>query len=411
MAPALNSASDLLGGLIILELASFVAGPMAGLVLAQHGAEVIRIDPVGGGPDANRWPLSADGSSLYWAGLNKGKRSIQVNLRSAAGRNLVHELLVSTGNSGGIVITNSVAQEWVDASSLRKHRPDLIHVHIKGRSDGTSAVDFTVNASVGFPMITGPVSHSAPVNHVLPAWDLACGLYASTGILAAVRRRDRTGEGSSIEIALEDVAVSSAAHLGFLSEAELSGAERPRLGNQLFGAFADDFASVDGQRFMVVALTRRQWASLLEVCEIGPAVSALESGLQISFDSESARYRYREVLAALVQDWFGSLSSQDIEAQLGQANVLWSRFRTFGEVVRDARPLVSEKSLLQQLEQPGVGTHLASTSPIVVDGVRSRLAPAPIQGSDTRDVLRRRLGLDDEEIQGLLADGEIGGLA
>jgi 2-methylfumaryl-CoA isomerase len=220
---------------------------------------------VGGGPDLARWPLAPSGTSLYWTALNKGKRSVTLNLREAEGRRLFGELLAASGPGGGTVLTNATGQGWLAYSELVQIRPDLIHLQIQGHRDGRAAVDYTVNAATGFPLITGPEGFEGPVNHVLPAWDVACGLYAAVGLLAAERKRQRTGAGSEITLALADVALAVAGHLGFLAEAQVNGAERPRIGNHLYGGFARDFLTSDGERVMVVALPRRHFADLAAV--------------------------------------------------------------------------------------------------------------------------------------------------
>jgi 2-methylfumaryl-CoA isomerase len=224
-----------LDGFTVLEISSFVAAPLGGMTLAQLGAEVIRVDPVGGGPDIGRWPLAPSGTSLYWTALNKGKRSITVNFRVPAGRRILRDLVACSGDGGGIVLTNAVSRDWLSYASLSQLRTDLIHLQIQGYRDGRAAVDYTVNAAAGFPLITGPEDVRGPVNHVLLAWDVACGLYAAVGLLAAERRRQRTGAGSVITLALADVALAVAGHLGFLAEAQVTRTSRPRIGNHLFG--------------------------------------------------------------------------------------------------------------------------------------------------------------------------------
>src|SRR5580693_9520036 len=129
-----------LDGMTVLEISSFVAAPLGGMTLAQLGADVIRIDPVGGGADLRRWPLAPSGTSLYWTGLNKGKRSVTLNFHDAAGRRLLGDLLAASGPSGGIVLTNA-DQEWLAYPSLTRIRPDLIHLQIEGYRDGRPAVD------------------------------------------------------------------------------------------------------------------------------------------------------------------------------------------------------------------------------------------------------------------------------
>jgi len=207
----------------VVEISSFVASPLCGLTLAQLGAEVIRVDPVGGAADVNRWPLTDDGStSIYWTGLNKGKRSVTADLRSDEGQSLVTRLITESGPGGGILVTNSGGRKWMSHEVLQQSRSDVITLELLGGSDGAPSVDYTVNAELGFPRITGPIDHDGPVNHVLPAWDVICGLYAAVAITAAVRRRECTGAGSRIRLPLEDTALSIASTLGYLTEPQVN---------------------------------------------------------------------------------------------------------------------------------------------------------------------------------------------
>ena len=103
--------SGILAGMRVVEIAAFIAAPMAGVTLAQMGAEVIRIDPIGGGLDYRRWPVTAGGSSLYWAGLNKGKRSVTLDLRSPAGRELAAALITAPGADAGTDALLRIAAE------------------------------------------------------------------------------------------------------------------------------------------------------------------------------------------------------------------------------------------------------------------------------------------------------------
>ncbi|HEX4658863.1 MAG TPA: CoA transferase [Streptosporangiaceae bacterium] len=115
-------------GLRVLEISTFVAAPLGGLTLAQLGADVIRIDPVGGGADIGRWPLAPSGTSLYWTGLNKGKRSVMLDFRSAEGRQIVADLVAASGPDGGVVLTNAVGQDWL-GSGRPRHRRGIAVTH------------------------------------------------------------------------------------------------------------------------------------------------------------------------------------------------------------------------------------------------------------------------------------------
>src|SRR5262252_7185934 len=225
-----------LSGLRVVELSAFVAAPLGGAALAALGADVIRVDPLGGGIDIGRWPLY-EGRSLYWEGLNRGKRSVTIDLRSDRGALIAARLAAAAGT----VLTNLPARGPLAPEALRARRPDLVMVSIGGRADGGAAVDYTVNAGLGFPWVTGPEGYDRPVNHVLPAWDVATGYLAAAALLAADRRRLLTGEGRLIRLSLWEVALVVAGHLGLLAEAELVQQPRGRFGNHVYGTFGRDF--------------------------------------------------------------------------------------------------------------------------------------------------------------------------
>ncbi|MDA0301896.1 MAG: CoA transferase, partial [Chloroflexi bacterium] len=265
--------APILDGLKVVELSAFVAERTTRATLASLGAEVIRIDPPGGGIDAKRWPLK-DGESIYWAGLNSGKKSLTIDTRSEAGQELATSLIAEAG----IVLTNLRVHGWNTYERLSARRPDLIMAVLTGNPDGTTAVDYTVNAAVGFPFVTGPEDHVGPVNHVLPAWDALAGYMLTTGLIAAELRRVRTGEGQLINLSLTDIALSIAGNLGYIGEATLLPEQpRRRVGNDLFGTYSRDFRTSDGHYVIAVSLTGRQWASLIEATEIAEGVRRLEA--------------------------------------------------------------------------------------------------------------------------------------
>ena len=384
----------LLEGLRVVEISSFVAAPLGGMTLAQLGADVVRVDPLGGAADIGRWPLAPSGTSLMWTGMNKGKRSVTVDFRGAEGREVVTRLAARAG----IVLTNAVGRRWLSYEALSRHRPDLIHVQIEGHHDGRAAVDYTVNAEIGFPMVTGPSEHAGPVNHVLPAWDVACGLYAATGILAAELRRSRTGEGARIRLPLYDVALAMAGNLGLLAEAQL-GQERPRIGNHLFGGLGRDFALADGARVMVVALTARHFADLCAVTGLAETVAELERLLKADFSRDGDRYTHRETLASLLAPWFAERTLPEVERALAGSSVLWAPYRRFAEIDLESNPMMG------RIDQPGVGEILAPASPLnaVVQGAEEDRArrgpvPAPRLGEHTDQVVAE-LGLDPAELR------------
>lgn len=394
-----------LAGVRVIEISSFVAVPLAGMTLAQLGCEVIRVDPVGGAADYRRWPLTEDGTSIYWAGLNKGKRSVAVDMRSADGQQLVARLITDGGPKGGILITNVVGREWHSYDTLAAVRPDLIHLEVSGRADGGTGVDYTVNAGVGFPLVTGSPTQAGPVNHVLPAWDVACGLYAALGITAALRRRDATGAGSRIRIPLEDVALATAGNLGFLTEPMINGTQRERLGNAIYGQYGANFTSSDGVSFMLVALTGRHFRDLTELTGTTKVVAALAEALDVDFGDEGQRYRHRDALTGLFTVWFREHTAAEVTAALSATSILWERYRTFAEVAQDDK--VTANPLFTSLHQPRVGDYLAPGLPMVIDGAHVPAVAAPSLGDDTVAVLGERLDISRDEVARLVESGTV----
>jgi 2-methylfumaryl-CoA isomerase len=381
-----------LAGMRIVEISSFVAAPLGGMTLAQLGAEVVRVDPVGGAADVTRWPLAPSGASLYWTGLNKGKRSVTLDFRSDRGRETLRNLVAGSGPDGGIVLTNADFP-WLSYEELSKRRPDLIHLKITGRRGGGPAVDYTVNAAVGFPLATGPEGTEGPVNHVLPAWDVACGLYAAVGLLAAERHRRRTGAGRAITLALADVALAVTGHLGLLAEAQLAGTGRPRIGNHLYGGFAREFRTDGGDCVMVVTLTARHFADLTRVTGLADTFAGLEKLLGADFAKDGDRYQHREVIAALLDPWFAARGVDEIAAAFAGTSVLWERYRTFAELAAD--PDLPGNPLVRLIDQPGVGPVLATGTPLAQPGV-GEVRPAPVLGADTGTVLGELLATQGE---------------
>lgn len=396
-----GSAAGPLAGVRVVEISSFVAVPLAGMTLAQLGADVVRVDPVGGAADYHRWPVTGDGESIYWAGLNKGKRSVAVDVRSDGGQDLVRRLVADAG----VLITNVVKRQWHSYEALVRLRPDLIHVEVSGRADGGTGVDYTVNAGVGFPLVTGPEDLAVPVNHVLPAWDVACGLYVALAVAAAVRHRDATGAGQRVAVPLENVALATAGNLGFLSEVMVNGTSRPRIGNAIYGQYGQRFSSSDGAAFMVVALTPRHFDDLTALTGTADAVAALGTSLGVDFTDEGQRYRHRDALTGLFTVWFSAHTAEEVVAALSATSILWERYRTFADVVAD--PKVTDNPLFTQLDQPRVGSYLAPGLPLRIDGEYPPAVPAPALGEHTAAVLRERLALTDAQIAELLDAGTI----
>ncbi|RED17786.1 CoA transferase [Parasphingopyxis lamellibrachiae] len=397
---------DFLKGVTIVEGSAFVAGPTCALHFAQMGAKVIRFDQIGGGPDARRWPLGPDDESLYWEGLNKGKRSIAIDFKKPAGRELAQRL--ATGGSG-LFVTNFPVDGFLSHDVLSALREDQITLRVMGWADGTPAVDYTVNAATGLPYMTGPSDDDRPVNHVLPAWDLLTGAYGAFTLLAAERDRAASGRGREIRLALSDIAAASLANLGFLAEAMLGDADRGRSGNNLYGAFGRDFTAKGGERFMIVAITPRQWSGMLSGLEIGEDVAALEADLGIDFgQDEGARYTHRNQLDPLIEKAFARFEAADLETRFAKAGVTWSRYRSLHQALSQEPRLFADNPIFSETAHPGGATYPApGAAARIPQDERRQPEPAPKIGQHTDEVLADFLNLDSSEIARLHDQGVV----
>lgn len=402
--------APLLSGLRIIEGSAFVAAPLGGMTLAQLGADVVRFDDIKGGLDSDRWPITADGTSLYWASLNKGKRSFAVDLKSPRGRELITALITAPGPDAGIFSTNLPAgRGWLAHGTLSAKRADLISLNIIGAHDDTPQVDYTVNALTGFPMITGPEGHEGPVNQVLPGWDIATGYAAAFAILAAERHRTRTGNGQLVRLALQDVALAATTALGYLAEAEINKTERDRHGNDVFGTYTHDFATRDGRHLVISILTPRQLEAVAAAGGLAEAFGTIEREMGFDLKREGDRWHARKQITAAIAGWVGTLTQAEAGDALTKAGALWGPYKRPGELVA-GDPAVARNPMFARVEQPGIGKLWSAASPFAF-GVASRLParPAPRLGEHTDEILADILKLPSAEIGRLHDAGVVAG--
>lgn len=402
---------SLLRGMRVVEAASFIAAPSCALHLAQMGAEVVRIDQIGGGPDFGRWPLApGDGRSLYWEGLNKSKKSIAIDLGRPEGRALAVRIITAPGAGAGLFVTNFPVGGFLAYDQLQAARADLICLRLMGWGDGRPAMDYTVNAAIGIPAMTGP-AESGPVNHVLPAWDLLAGAYGAFCVVSAELNRRTTGEGCEIRLPLSDVGIASVGHLGWIAEAQLIG-ERERLGNELFGAFGRDFTSADGKRLMVVAITPKQWRGLVSMLGLGEAVGALEAELGVSFDrDEGLRFTHRGRLYPMFAAAFAQRPEAALIAGFEAAGVTWGPFQTLREAVRADPHVSATNPMLAEVAHGGRSYLTPGAMATIPQAVRQAPGSAPALGQDSEQVLAEVLGMSSGEIGRLYDAGLVAGAA
>ena len=392
----------LLSGVSVIEASSFVASPTAGLYLAQMGAEVIRVDQIGGGLDFNRWPKAENGKSLYWENLNRAKKSVALDLGTPEGRELLQTLAAKTGQ----LITNFPVESFLAHDKLAAKRTDMITVRVMGMADGGPALDYTVNAAVGFPNLTGPGPE--PVNHVLAAWDLLTGAYAAFGLMAALHHRSATGLGQEVRIPLSDVAIGTVANLGMLAEVLHTGDNRARMGNTVYGAFGRDFMTRDGVRLMIMAITGKQWTGLVKVLGIAREVAAIEAerGVTLTAD-EGERFTHRDALFPLVEASVARWRYADLKAALDGVGGCYGRYQTMMDAARDPL-LVSNNPVFGTSNNPsGLAYPAAGSFATIPQLERGAPRPAPLLGADTDETLETLLGLSPGQIAALHDQGLI----
>ena len=308
-----------------------------------------------------------------------------------------------------MLLTN-IGVPWLAHASLAQLRADVITCTIEGNPDGSTAVDYTVNCATGLPAMTGGGSLAAPVNHVLPAWDIACAFQAAMSVSLAATQRRASGEGAELRIALSDVAFSMLSHLGTLAEAELLDQERPSIGNDLYGAFGRDFGTADGERIFVAAISVGQWKSLTKACAMEEEVRALERSLGLDFNKEGERFEARAYIAAVVERWCAARRLEEVAAAFAANRVCWGQYQTVRSLLaRDAR-VSTANPVFERIHTPGVGEHLAAATPVRIGGARRPpIRPAPILGQDTDAILMEVLGLDSAAVGRLHDAGVVAG--
>jgi crotonobetainyl-CoA:carnitine CoA-transferase CaiB-like acyl-CoA transferase len=398
----------------VLDLSRVLAGPWAGQVLADLGAEVIKVERPGEGDDTRGWGppfiINADGSrgdAAYYLSANRGKKSLAINMASAQGQALIKEL----ARRCDIVLENfkvgGLQKYGLDYPSLKAVNPRIIYCSITGfGQDGSYAkragYDFMIQGMGGIMSITGlPDGEpgAGPVKCGVAFADLFTGLYAAIGVLSALAQRERSGEGQHIDIALLDTQVAVLANqaLNYL----VSGKPPPRLGNAHPNIVPyQSFKTRDGHVIVTVG-TDRQFK---EFCRIA-GLEGLEEDPR--FQTNRARVQNRGELIPLIAKAMLKRSTQEWVNALEAAAVPCGPINRIDQVFAD--PQVRHRGMRVELERqdgvktPGVANPLRfSQTPISYE------RPPPALGADTMEVLTSLLGLDEAKIAALRKAGVVG---
>ena len=250
-------------------------------------------------------------------------------------------------------------------------------VNIVGNHDGSSAVDYTVNPATGFAWATGPRNLAVPFNHLLPAWDAITGALAARACSRPSAAALARAPGSTCAIALSDVAFWMVGNLGKIAEVQINHHERVKDGNYLYGAFGRDFLTKDGHRVMIVALTLRQWRSLVEATGTRRGVRRDRAA-----DGRRPRRRGRSLRGARGARRHAEAVGARAHARRGRARRSTAtaspgaRTRRSSELVEHDPRCSTENPMFAEVEQPGIGTYLMPGSPLAFSGAE-RLPARP----------------------------------
>lgn len=401
-----------LDGIRVLDLSRILAGPFASQTLADLGAEVIKIERPGSGDDTRRWgppyAKARDGSATsiaaYYLTANRGKKSVTVDIASAEGRKIITAL----ADKADIVIENfkagQLARYGLDAATLRARKPSLIYCSITGFGQtGPYATqpgyDFLIQGMGGIMSVTGPAETGGmPMKAGVPIADLFTGQYATIAILAALNRRNQTGDGETIDIALFDCQVAMLAHqaMNYLT----TGTVPARYGNGHPNIVPYDAYPASDGTFIIAVGNDTQFAALAEL------LGHPEWASNPDFATNPARVRNRHAIGGLIADITRTQTAAHWLDACQKRNIPAGPVNTIDAVFDD--PQVKARDMLLHLDNDEAGTVPSVASPIKLSDadVGSHVAP-PALGADTDAILRTHLNLSDGDIANLRSEGVI----
>ncbi len=392
-----------LAGIRVLDLSRVLAGPFCTMLLADYGAEVIKVEAPGRGDDTRHWgPPWAGGESAYFLAVNRNKRSLTLNLKHEEGRRILRELVARSD----VLIENfkvgTTRRLGLDYESLRPLNPGLIYCSITGYGQtgpyrDRPGYDFVIQAEGGIMSITGP-AEGEPHKVGVAIVDITAGLFAATAILAALHHRERTGEGQYIDVALLDAQV---AWLANVAQNYLVSGETPRrYGNAHPNIVPYEvFPTADG--YIAVGIGNdRQYRRF---CQVAGRMDLWEDE---RFQTNPGRVEHREELVPRLQALFRTRPTAAWLELLHEAKIPAGPINDVAQVLND--PHVLARGMVQTVDHPTAGT-IRLVGPVAkLSATPAAIRrPPPLLGQHTEEILTGLLGYDEKAVAHLRAEGVI----
>jgi crotonobetainyl-CoA:carnitine CoA-transferase CaiB-like acyl-CoA transferase len=391
-----SDAGKALSGIRILDFTRVLAGPFCTMLLGDLGAEVIKVENPSGGDDTRQWGppwVSETGLSAYFVSVNRNKRSLTLNLKTDAGRDLARQIAVKSH----ILIENfkvgQMAEFGLGFDDLRRINPALVYCSITGFGQtgpyrDRPGYDYVIQAMSGLMSITGPPD-GAPYKVGVAVSDVFTGLIAASSILAALRHAERTGEGQYLDVALYDSQI--AALVNIASNYLVSGQSPERLGNEHPNIVPYQVFSGADQDFVLAVGNDRQFAAL---CNL---IGQPELVADPRYATNPRRVENRVTLIEILQGIFRTRPAADWVEGLLAAGIPTGPINNVAASLTD--PQVAARGLVQNIAL-GNGEFLPLVGPTVkLSGTPATIdSPPPLLGQHTADILSSLLNLDDTAI-------------
>lgn len=384
----------ILQGIRVLDLGRFIAAPYAGQLLADLGAEVVRVERPRPEPDRERGPY-LNGESLYFVTLNRNKQSVAFEMFADEGRQLLDELIAKAD----ILIQNysprAARNLGFAKERLLELNPRLIVLSItaygaEGPDAERTGFDSLAQARSGAMACNG---HERPFLNHLPYVDFSTALYGSFGLMAALYERERTGKGQFVEASLMETVSAFVGTYGMIAEATLGGTPRRQQGNALIFALGDCVQTRDGD-FVVFNIIGNMFKRL---CDMIGHSELLDDA---RFGTDASRYVHRDLLVPYVAAWAQELTTTDVLTTAETFRLPFERVGTVDELARDAH--AQARQMFPQVSQPGIGEVPVARLGLTLSAhEHATLRPAPAIGEHTARVLADWLGYTPEQMQEL----------